>query len=59
MYSEYLILQFTSRTNKLLVEDAAGRVLVDGGTELIGDVIVVVVDLVVVSVTRKCFSLFH
>lgn len=45
-----------SRTNKLLVEDAAGMVLADDGTELIGDVIVVVVDLVVVSVTRKMFQ---
>lgn len=46
----------TPRTNKLIVEEDIGIVLVNGGTELIDDVMVEVVDLVAVTDTTKSIS---
>lgn len=58
MYNDNQLCLFniTQRTNKLIVEEDIGIVLVNGGTELIDDVMVEVVDLVVVSDTTKSIS---
>lgn len=58
MYSDNQLCLFyiTPRTNKLIVEEDIGIVLVNGGTELIDDVMVEVVDLVAVTDTTKSIS---